>query len=142
MSGFFTVTAPNGGEVWSGGSPQPITWVSGGTIPAVKLEYSRDNFATATLITASTPNVSNVGGSFAWTVPDAISATVKIRVSDVNNSAVADVSDANFGIRAGFTVTAPNGGERWITKEDRTITWTTLGTAANATLRSAVASCA
>src|SRR5206468_7772531 len=138
IEGFFTVSAPNGGEVWSVGSTQTISWVSGGTIPAVKLEYSRDNFATATLITASTPNVSNVGGSFAWTVPDAISATVKIRVSDVNNSAVADVSDANFGIRAGFTVTAPNGGERWITNEDRTITWTTNGTVANAKLEYSV----
>src|SRR5439155_1139596 len=123
IEGFFTLTAPNGGESWPVGSTQTISWVSGGTIPNVKLEYSRDNFATATLITASTPSVNNVGGSFAWTVPDAISSTVKIRVSDVNNSAVADVSDGNFAIQAGFTVTAPNGGEREITYEDRTVTW-------------------
>src|SRR5207253_3098720 len=138
IEGFFTLTAPNGGESWPVGRTQTISWVSGGTIPNVKLEYSRDNFATVTLITASTPSVNNVGGSFAWTVPDAISSTVKIRVSDVNNSAVSDVSDANFANQAGFTVTAPNGGERWITYEDRTITWTTLGTVANVKLEYSV----
>ncbi|MBI1992639.1 MAG: hypothetical protein HYS71_05350, partial [Candidatus Omnitrophica bacterium] len=130
--------APNGGEIWGVGSTQTISWISGGTIPNVKLEYSRDNFATATLITASTPNVSNVGGSFAWTVPDAISSTAKIRVTDLNDSAVYDVSDANFTVRADFTLTAPNGGERWITNEDRTITWTTRGTVANVKLEYSV----
>src|SRR2546426_5886504 len=134
MGVFAALTAPEGGGVGGGASPQPCSGFPGAPPPAVKLEYSLDNFATATLITASTPNVSNVGGSFAWTVPDAISSTVKVRVSDVNNSAVVDASDANFAIRAGFTVTAPNGGERWITNEDRTITWTTLGTVANAKL--------
>src|SRR5207244_8408725 len=129
-----TLTAPNGGEAWPVGSTQTISWVSVATIPNVKIEYSRDNFATATLIAASATSVSNVGGSFAWTVPDAISSTVKVRVTDVNNSAVGDVSDANFAIAAAFTVTAPKGGDRWIAYEDRTITWTTLGTAANVRL--------
>jgi hypothetical protein len=138
IEGFFTVTAPNGGEVWPVGSTQTISWVSGGTIPNVKIEYSRDDFATSTLITASAPSVSNVGGSFAWTVPDAISSTVKVRVSDVNNSAVGDVSDAAFSIRAGFAMTAPNGGERWITNEDRSITWTTQGTVGNVKLEYSV----
>src|SRR5439155_746155 len=32
----------------------------------------------------------------------------------------------------------PNGGERWITYEDRTITWTTLGTVANVKLEYSV----
>jgi hypothetical protein len=134
IQGFFTITAPNGGEIWPVGSSQTIGWISGGTIPNVKLEYSTDNFATSQLITASTPNVSNVGGSFTWTVANAISSTVKIRVTDVNDPTVLDLSDANFTIRANFTVTAPNGGERWIANEDRTITWTTLGTVANVKL--------
>src|SRR2546425_330455 len=139
IQGAFAVTTPNGGDAWKINTTQTIAWTTSGTIANVKLEYSKDNFvADIRVITASTPNVSNVGGSFAWTVPDAISSTVKIRVSDVNNSAVADVSDANFAIRAGFTVTAPNGGERWITNEDRTITWTTLGTVANAKLEYSV----
>src|SRR2546429_10033300 len=30
IEGFFTVSAPNGGEVWSVGSTQTISWVSGG----------------------------------------------------------------------------------------------------------------
>src|SRR2546430_6995185 len=52
-----------------------ITWTTAGTVADVKLEYSTDNFVTPILITGSTPAA---GGSFAWTVPDAISTTVKI----------------------------------------------------------------
>src|SRR5207245_10866463 len=113
IEGFFTVTAPNGGEVWPVGSTQTISWVSGGTIPNVRIEYSRDNFATVTLIAASAPSGSNVGGSFAWTGPDAIPSTRQVRLTDGNNRAVGDVSAANFAVAAACTVPAPNGRERW-----------------------------
>src|SRR5207245_11461642 len=62
IEGFFTLTAPNGGESWPVGSTQTTSWVSGGTIPNVTPEYSRDHFATATLVTASTPSTHHVGG--------------------------------------------------------------------------------
>jgi len=74
----FTVSSPNGGETWAVGNTQAITWTTSGTVPNVKLEFSKDNFATATVITASTPNT----GTTNWLIPDAISATVKVRVSD------------------------------------------------------------
>src|SRR5207253_2399775 len=122
--------APNGGEVWAVGTSQSITWTNTGSVPSVKLEYSTDNFATATVIVASTANT----GSFGWVVPDAISTTAKIRVSDAADSSANDVSDNNFKIRGGITVSAPNGGELWMVGQSRSITWTTSGTIPNVRL--------
>src|SRR5438445_12186179 len=92
--------------------------------------YTKGNCTSPILITASTPNT----GSFAWTVPNNISATVRVRVTDVNDSTVSDGSDADFKIRGGFTVTAPNGGENWTVGTSRAITWTATGTIANVKL--------
>jgi len=130
IQGKLTLTAPNGGEKWKVGSAQSITWTSVGSVANVKLQYSKDNFATATLITASTPNT----GSFTWTIPNDMSSTVKIRVTDASDVSVFDDSNANFKLMAGFTVTAPNGGEVWKVGEGRIITWTTSGTVANVRL--------
>src|SRR2546426_111835 len=130
IRGAFGVTAPNGGEVWTVGASRTITWTTTGTIPNVKLEYSKDNFTTATVIAASTSNT----GSYTWTVPNDISATVKVRVADAADSTVNDVSDANFKIMAAFAVTSPNGGEIWTVGATQAITWTTSGTVANVKL--------
>src|SRR2546425_432210 len=130
IRGALTLTAPNGGEVWTVGESRTITWTATGTIPNVKLEYSKDNFATATVIAASTSNT----GSYTWTVPNDISATVKVRVADAADSTVNDVSDANFKIMATFAVTSPNGGEIWTVGGTQAITWTTSGTVANVKL--------
>src|SRR5438094_913203 len=123
-------TSPNGGEVWAVGTIQSITWTNTGSVPSVKLEYSTDNFATATVIVSSAVNA----GSFSWTIPDAISTTAKIRVSDAADSSANDASDNNFKIRGGITVSAPNGGELWTVGQARSITWTTSGTIPNVRL--------
>src|SRR5207247_2352393 len=130
IRGALTVTAPNGGEQWTVASSRTITWTATGTIANVKLEYSKDNFATATVIAASTSNT----GSYTWTVPNDISATVKVRVADASDSTVNDVSDANFKIMAAFAVSSPNGGEIWTVGATQAITWTTSGTVANVKL--------
>src|SRR5439155_723367 len=130
IRGAFGVTAPNGGEVWTVAASRTITWTTTGTIPNVKLEYSKDNFATATVIAASTSNT----GSYTWTVPNDISATVKVRVADAADSTVNDVSDANFKILAAFAVSSPNGGEIWAVGATQAITWTTTGTVPNVKL--------
>src|SRR5207247_9137765 len=130
IRGALTVTAPNGGEEWTVASSRTITWTATGTIPIVKLEYSKDNFATTTVIAASTPNT----GAYTWTVGNDISATVKVRVADAGDSTVNDVSDANFKILAAFAVSSPNGGEAWAVGATQAITWTTSGTVANVQL--------
>ncbi len=134
IQGFFTLTAPNGGEAWAVASSQNITWTWGGTIPNVKLSYSTNGGTTFTnTISAFAPNGSGSGGNFSysWTIPDTISPAVRVRVEDPNDATVFDDSNANLKIVGHFTVTAPNGGERWITNEVRDITWNTDGTIPN-----------
>ena len=54
IKGSLALTAPVGGEAWAVGSTRNITWTRQGSIANVKLEYSKDNFATPIQITAST----------------------------------------------------------------------------------------
>src|SRR5207244_3874615 len=132
IKGTLTVTAPNGGETWIVGESRNITWTKTGAITNVKLEYSTDGGTTyPNLITASTPAAA---GSYSWTVPDAISATVRVRITNVADATVTASSGSNFKIRGAVTLTVPNGGETWIVGENRNITWTKIGTIANVKL--------
>jgi len=96
------VTSPNGGSSGrSGASADHLD--EHGDDGERELEYSKDDFATSTVIVASTPNT----GTYTWTIPDAISATVKVRVSDVTDPEAKDLSDATFKITSLMTVTSP-----------------------------------
>ncbi len=90
-----TVNSPHGGESWLIGSTQNITWSTSGTVGNVKIEVSTDGGTNYSTIIASTPNT----GSYSWTVPNAPSTSVKVRISDVAGT-VADTSDSNFTITA------------------------------------------
>ncbi len=94
-----TVSSPNGGESWAGGSPQSISWTSTG-VTNVKLEYTLDG-TTWTLITSS---FSASTGFYGWTVPSNATTTARVRVSDASNSAISDTSNAPF------TITTSGGG--------------------------------
>ena len=124
-----TVTSPNGGESWTVGTTQNITWVSTGTISSVKIEYSSNNGVNWSLVTASAVN----SGTFAWTVPNAVSSNCFVRISDGAGSGVSDISNAVFTIIAAPTifVSSPNGGENWTTGTTQNITWTTTGPVGN-----------
>ena len=91
--GTIAVTSPNGGEGWPVGSIQNINWTSNGNSGTVKLEYSTNNGTSWLSIVASTPD----DGSHSWTVPNAVSATCLVRVSDTDGIPV-DVSNAVFSI--------------------------------------------
>jgi endonuclease/exonuclease/phosphatase family metal-dependent hydrolase len=93
-----TVTAPNGGESWAGGSAHNITWTSS-SVTNVKLEYTL-NGSTWSTITSST---AASAGSYAWTVPSSATTAAKVRVSDASNAAVTDASDAAFTITVSST---------------------------------------
>lgn len=126
-----TVSAPNGGEVYVLGDTLPVRWSSQGLqIENVKIEYSANNFSSSVTIVESTPN----DGVYDWVLPeDALSgATIKVRVSMVGNASINDVSDSNFRIRGGFTITSPaSAGERRIVGKTEAFTWDTRGTIAN-----------
>jgi hypothetical protein len=99
VSASVTVSSPNGGESWVGGSSHSITWTSSG-VTNVKLEYTL-NGSTWTTITSST---AASAGSYPWTVPSSSTSAAKVRVSDASNSAVSDTSNG------AFTITVSGGG--------------------------------
>jgi endonuclease/exonuclease/phosphatase family metal-dependent hydrolase len=99
VSASVTVSSPNGGESWVGGSSHAITWTSTG-VTNVKLEYTLDGSAW-TVITSSTAAST---GSYSWTVPSSASTAAKVRVSDASNSTITDSSNA------AFTITTSGGG--------------------------------
>ncbi|MCX6564104.1 MAG: hypothetical protein NTU60_10940, partial [Candidatus Aminicenantes bacterium] len=90
------VTAPNGGENWLVGSVHNVTWTTAGTVVNVKIEYSTDGGTTYTLATSSITNA----GAYSWTVPDAVSTTCRVRVSEADQGTPSDASDAAFIISA------------------------------------------
>lgn len=92
-SSVVTVTAPNGGESFLGGSTQNITWTSS-NVSNVRIEYTTNGGTNWTIITNST---AASAGSFAWTVPMVSTTAAKVRVSDTASTAT-DQSDANFTI--------------------------------------------
>ena len=99
VSASVTVTSPNGGESWAGGSTQSITWTASG-VTNVKLEYTLTG-STWSVITSST---AASAGSYTWTVPSSATTTARVRVSDAANSLITDTSNA------AFTITTSTGG--------------------------------
>jgi hypothetical protein len=86
------LSAPNGGENWYVGTTQNITWTST-NISNVKLEYSTDNGQSWLLITPSTPAST---GSYSWIIPDNPSTTCKVRISNVTDTSIFNVSANSF----------------------------------------------
>ncbi|MGD9015192.1 MAG: hypothetical protein PVI33_04130, partial [Candidatus Omnitrophota bacterium] len=130
--GRLILTSPNGGEVWPVGSSQAITWNKSGSIDKVKLEYSTDGgLSFPHLIIDS---ISSSLGSYNWVIPDVISQTIRVKITNVNDSVVYDTSDNNFKIRGGLILNAPNGGEDWVVGSLHNITWIRFGSIADVRL--------
>ena len=83
---------PDGGQYFKGGDTLTITWES--TEEDVKIEYSIDGGSSWNVITSSTIN----DGEYKWTIPKVNSVQCRVRVSDVSNPSLNDMSDNNFTI--------------------------------------------
>jgi hypothetical protein len=89
-----TVTAPNGGENWVAGTIQQVKWTRQDVL-YVKIEYSFDNGSNWLVVI---PSRLAAFGSYNWTIPATPSTQCLVRISDVDNVAVNDVSDGTFTI--------------------------------------------
>ncbi|MCP4218653.1 MAG: hypothetical protein GY765_28725 [bacterium] len=124
-----TLTYPNGGEVFPGGSTQSVSWSSTGTdITTVDLAYSTNSGTSWITFVSGTAN----DGSYSWSVPNTTSATCLVRVSGLDGATtVSDTGNAVFSIvSAGndrLTITAPNGGQDYLPGFKYYITWTSSG---------------
>ncbi len=104
------LVSPNGGEKWYVGSFHSITWTSS-QISNVKLELNTGSGWN--IIAASIPAVN---GSYFWNLPPTISTTCRIRISNVANASVFDISNLDFEIAdtvKSLNLITPNGGEQW-----------------------------
>jgi len=90
------LVAPNGGEVWSAGTDQKITWeIPQHNVSNIKIEYSTDDGTSWSTVVASTPAADS---SYNWFVPDTPSENSLVKLSDVTNSSTKDISNSVFTI--------------------------------------------
>lgn len=89
------VIAPNGGEVLPVGSQSLIQWSQSG-LSNVIIEYSTNNGSNWSIVINSYPASA---GEYYWTIPNTISTLAKIRITDLVNTFITDVSDATFLIQ-------------------------------------------
>ena len=78
-----TLTSPMGGETWTGGSIEDITWSSSAgddAIDSVDLRYSMDGGESWTFIETGLPDT----GTYSWTIPNVNSdqCIIKARITD------------------------------------------------------------
>jgi len=128
------LTAPNGGEQWKVSGSGEVTWTSTGSITNVQIRYSMDSGSTYPYeISNSTPN----DGSFTWSqIPlQALGSTLRIKISDYDDSNTFDESDADFSVVIpAIEVTSPNGSECFTAGYDQTITWIADPSISNVTI--------
>jgi hypothetical protein len=95
-----TVTAPNGGEVWTVGQTYTITWNATDNVgvSSISIYYSYDGGTNYNFI----DNLSGNPGSYDWTIPNTPSTQclVKVYAYDAAANEGWDVSDAFFTIEA------------------------------------------
>jgi hypothetical protein len=104
IGGSIDLASPNGGESWAAGSTHAITWTSDG-VDSVKIELSSNGGSTfPTTIVASRPASDS---TYSWTLPVGLTpgSTYRIRVRDVLDSSLNDVSSASFTVRSPATMT-------------------------------------
>lgn len=127
-----TLTSPNGGENWSVGSVQNITWSLNPGTTNVDILYTTTGSSPYTLIAS---NIASTG-SYSWTVPNTPTTNAKVVIRDSNDPFTIDISNNVFTISTPtLTITSPNGGENWLVGSTQPITWTTTGTISNVTLQ-------
>ncbi|MBC8757109.1 hypothetical protein H2O64_20720, partial [Kordia sp. YSTF-M3] len=118
-SNHIALTSITGGEVYTAGVSQLISWVgSPETSGTYSIQYRTSD--TAAWITIA----SNIfGTNYNWTIPNTYSEEVSLRVQDYNNSCIT-VESAHFTILPAKPVlTSPNTDVTYYAGEYRSITW-------------------
>ncbi|MFA5319922.1 MAG: DUF2341 domain-containing protein, partial [Candidatus Omnitrophota bacterium] len=124
----FTLTSPNGGQLWVVGLEYPITWTSVGDHNSISsnlvLQYSVDKGSTWKNIVTGLSNE----GTYIWHIPNDISDNCMVKVYDYARPETKDSSDAVFMIAApSIVINTPNGGEVWPYGTNHDILWSVIG---------------
>ena len=96
-----TVISPNGNEIWEVDSEQEIQWETTGSISNVKLEFSIDGGQNWQLLSDGIEN----DGLYLWEIPNFVSSNSFIKIYDVTNLSINDISNEPFSIAAAVLAT-------------------------------------
>ncbi len=88
------VTSPDGGETWGIGWTNTITWLSTNVSGGVKIELTRDNWATSEVLAADAENT----GQYEWMATGPASSDCRVRVSANSHPGVSGQSASAFSI--------------------------------------------
>ena len=130
-----TIVAPNGGEIWTLGTAENITWTHTGLAVDIKLQY---NTGGGWVDIAGAGAIAPATLTFAWGLADgglAASTTCRVRAVTTAGPLIWDDSDADFEIQPAIAITAPNGGEIWTLNTPVAITWSDIGVVNNVKLQ-------
>ena len=126
----FTVASPNGGESYSGGSSQTITWnvvetnAAPFNVTNVKISYSTDGGLTFPKVLAlSTAN----DGKESVIIPVGPTTTGRVKVEAIGNIFF-DISDANFSVNMGAIITTQPSSQTTCVSNAATFSVTASGT--------------
>lgn len=109
------------------GDIENVTFTYTGSTSQIRLSYSTNNGASYTPIPGGLVTVTGGAGSLNWTVPDAISNTVKIRAVDVDAPSTFDESDT-FSISGSISLNSVTSVAVGVSK---TLSWTKTGSIGN-----------
>jgi hypothetical protein len=99
-----TITKPVPGQTWFAEHTFNITWTTVGVVQNVKIEFSKNNGGTWSVLEASIPNA----GTYAWTIAaDAVSPNCFIRISDASDG-------VPFGVSGRFLIERDNAAPRLV----------------------------
>ena len=126
-----TVQSPNGGESWAVNQAQTVRWVRGSASGPVTVQLNR-SYPSGTW---ETLNSSVTVDTLSYTPTGSITTTARIRVLLNSDGSIGDTSNSNFSIiNPQIVLTAPNGGETWVSGNTQSITWTRSGASGAATI--------
>lgn len=89
-----TVISPNGGESWSVGDIESITWTAWNVGSTVDVELSRNGGGSWSTIVSGTPN----DGAYSFAVTGPQSSQCRVRIKSSTYSWVSDTSDNDFTV--------------------------------------------
>ncbi len=123
-----SITIPNGNEVgvdaWLIGVPYTVEWISAVTVSdKITLEFSLNSGTSWTNLATNVPNVPGTNSFSFLTTPSTVSDHCRVRIADMNNTSISDISDNDFSLVERFRILAPNGGEKWYTGQTNTVRW-------------------
>ncbi|MCI0596421.1 MAG: GPI anchored serine-threonine rich family protein, partial [candidate division Zixibacteria bacterium] len=105
-----------------------IRWETAGEVPSVQLGFAvSPGFEPPSAFKAVEGPVAN-RGSYHWTVPDAVSESVWLKISDAREPNAFQITPLPFKIRGKFHWKLPEGKLNWPVASQQTLQWETVGT--------------